>query len=86
VSQHVVVKRSENRKYVFGWDQPLQSFFLQVHDLSRDPDDQIIAWLGADSETQMYEVEHLVQVGMEYGLVIGAPMRIELYEERDDGR
>jgi hypothetical protein len=84
MSQYVV--RKESRKFVFGWDQPLQSFFLQVHDEHRAEDDQIIAWLGATSETEMYEVEQLTEVAMQYGLYIDHPMRIELYEDKDDGR
>lgn len=84
MSQHVITQ--ESRKFVFGWDQPLQSFFLQVHDMHRAEDDQIIAWLGVDSETTMHEVEELTQVAMQYGLLIDHPMRIELYGEKDDGR
>jgi hypothetical protein len=84
VSQHVVMQ--ESRKFVFGWDQPLQSFFLQVHDTHLAEDEQIIAWLGATSETTMYEVEELTQVAMQYGLLLDHPMRMELYGETDDGR
>lgn len=84
MSQHVVTQ--EEKKYVFGWDQPLQSFYLQVHDTSRAEDEQIIAWLGATSETKMYEVEELTQVAMQYGLRLDHPMRVELYGEKDDGR
>lgn len=84
MSQYVEWK--ESRKFVFGWDQPLQSFFLQVHDTHRAEDDQIVAWWGADSEHEMYEVEHLVQVASQYGLLIDHPMRIQLYEDKDEGR
>jgi hypothetical protein len=65
MSQHIVVR--EEKKFVFGWDQPLMSFYLQVHDTTRNEDDQIIAWLGADPKTEMYEVEHLVQAASEDG-------------------
>ena len=34
----------------------------------------------------MYEVEQLTEVAMQYGLYIDHPMRIELYEDKDDGR
>lgn len=84
MSEHVVTQ--EEKKYVFGWDQPLQSFYFQVHDSTRAEDEQIIAWLGADSETQMYEIEELTTVAMQYGLMIDHPTRVELYGERDDGR
>lgn len=76
----------EDRKWVFGWDQPLQSFYLQKHDaLVEDPDENPVLWLGATSETEMYEVEHLVQVASEHGLEISRKMQITLYGEKDAG-
>lgn len=84
MSQHVVI--TENRKFVFGWDQPLMSFYLQVHDPSRAEDEEIIARFGDSSETQMYEIEELTTVALQFGLQIDHPTRVELYGERDDGR
>jgi hypothetical protein len=83
VSQHVVVQ--EEKKFVFGWDQPLMSFFLQVHDTTRPEDDQIVAWLGADRDTTMYEVGDLVREARKRGLLIEHPMRVQLYREKDEG-
>jgi hypothetical protein len=85
VSRHVVVNKKGSRKWVFGWDQPLQSFYLQVHDLSLPEDDRIVTWLGADAQTQMYEVEHLVQAASEHGLAIDHRYQVMLYGEKDDG-
>lgn len=84
MSQHIVVQ--EEKKFVFGWDQPLMSFFLQVHDLTRTKDDQIIVWEGATPETEMYEVEHLVQAAAEHGLSIPLENQTDLYLEKDEGR
>lgn len=84
MSQHIVVK--EEKKWVFGWDQPLQSFYLQVHDTTRDEDDKIITWLGATADTRMYEVEELVHAANTNGLLIDHPTRVALYGEKDDGR
>lgn len=84
MSQHVVVQ--EERKFVFGWDQPLMSFYLQVHDSTRAEDEQIIAWLGADKDTIMYEVGDLVSAARKHGLLIDHSMRVTLYGEKDDGR
>jgi len=84
MSQHIV--EQDNKKYVFGWDQPLMSFFLQVHDLSRPEDEQITCWLGADPATQMYEVEDLVKEAMKEGLDIPYRIQVELHGEKDDGR
>ena len=83
MSQHIV--QDERYKYVFGWDQPLQSFYLQKHDPSRAEDEQIIVWLGATADTKMYEVEDLVRAAYKNGLKIDHPMRVALYGEKDDG-
>jgi len=85
MSRHVVTNKKATTKWVFGWDQPLQSFYLQVHDLSLPEDERIVTWLGADAQTQMYEVEHLVQAAMEHGLAIDHSYRVVLYQEKDDG-
>jgi hypothetical protein len=84
MSQHIVVR--EEKKWVFGWDQPLQSFYLQVHDTSRSEDDQIVAWLGATAETRMYEVEHVTSAAAKHGLLLDHDQRMALYLEKDEGR
>lgn len=83
MSQHIV--HDERYKYVFGWDQPLQSFYLQKHDSSRAEDEQIVVWLGATADTKMYEVEDLAHAAYKHGLKIDHPMRVQLYGEKDDG-
>lgn len=83
VSRHIV--EQDEKKYVFGWDQPLMSFYLQVHDLIRDEDDQIVVWLGSTADNKMYEVEDLVLAAHRHGLFIDAQMRTTLYGEKDDG-
>lgn len=83
MSQHIVVR--EEKKYVFGWDQPLMSFYLQVHDTTRDEDDQIIVWLGANKDTKMYEVQDLVSAAAKNGLLLDHSQRVKLYREKDDG-
>lgn len=85
MSQHIIEK--DEKKYVFGWDQPLLSFYLQVHDLTKDEDDEdrIPVWLGATAESKMYEVGELVTAAQRYGLHIFHPVQVELYGEKDDG-
>jgi hypothetical protein len=87
MSQHIVTE--EETKFVFGWDQHLMSFYLQVHDMTRDEDDEenprIGVWLGADKDTTMYEVEDLVRAARKNGLDIDHSMRVTLYGEKDDG-
>lgn len=88
MSQHIV--EQENKKFVFGWDQHLMSFYLQVHDMIREEDDEenprIVVWLGATADTQMYEVEDLARKARANGLVIDHTMRVTLYGEKDDGK
>lgn len=83
MSQHIVVQ--EEKKFVFGWDQPLMSFYLQVHDSTLPEDEQVVVWLGADAATRMYEVENLVNAARKEGLLIEHQMRVKLYGEKDDG-
>lgn len=74
-------------KFVFGWDQPLMSFYLQMHDaFASDPDENPVVWLGATRETQMYEVEDLVRVAQRHDLVIDQELQTKLYGEKDDGK
>jgi hypothetical protein len=85
MSRHVV--EQNEKKYVFGWDQPLMSFFLQVHDLTKDEDDdeRVHFVAGASSDTICYEVDALVRVAQKYGLHIPHETQVKLYGEKDDG-
>lgn len=96
MSQHVVISgisrnretaRWEDVKWVFGWDQPLMSFYLQKHDaFIENLDDNPVLWLGATADTTMYEVEDLVREAAKAGLTIDHETQVELYGEKDDGR
>jgi hypothetical protein len=87
MSQHIVTQ--EEKKFVFGWDQHLMSFYLQVHDMTKEEDDEedprIVVWLGATADTQMYEVEDLARKARKHGLVLDHATRVKLYGEKDDG-
>lgn len=83
MSQHVVTQ--DNKKWVFGWDPPLMSFYLQVHDMTLDEEENPIIWLGALPETSMYEVEDLVRAARMTGLIITQTTQTALYGEKDDG-
>lgn len=79
-------KKWADLKYIYGWDQPLQSFFLQVHDaFAADPDTNPVIWFGATAETIMYETEDLARVAQRYGLVLDRKTLTMLYGEKDDG-
>lgn len=79
MSRHIV--SHENTTWVFGWDQMLMSFFLQVHDNDLPEEENPVVWLMKD----MYEVEDLVQAAKKEGLTIGTSHRTLLYGEKDDG-
>lgn len=83
MSQHIV--EWQEKKYVFGWDQMLQSFYLQVHDLVREEEDNPVVWLGADKDSSMYEVEDLVRATAQHGFQISSETQVKLYGEKDDG-
>lgn len=94
MSQHIFIAGSytqnpeewEGIKWVFGWDHPLQSFYLQKHDgLVEDEDANPVLWLGATFDTKMYEVEDLVRVAKKHGLIIDQTTQSKLYLEKDDG-
>lgn len=84
MSQYIVTK--EHMKFVYGWDHPLQSFYIQIHDLSRPEDDEIVVWMGATADTKLYEVEELVRVAHKHGLLIDHRERVALYQDKDEGR
>lgn len=83
VSRHIVTNKKG--RFVFGWDNMLQSFFLQLHDPNLSEEENPAVWLGADAKTEMYEVEHLVQAASEHGLWIDHSTQVQLYGEKDDG-
>lgn len=85
MSRHIV--EQETKKYVFGWDQHLQSFFLQVHDLTLDADDEnrVDYALGASADTIFYEVDTFAEAAKRYGLDISYETQVKLYGEKDEG-
>lgn len=88
MSRHEVDSEDGSRKWVFGWDQPLQSFFLQVHhlDAPEDHEDRCRYVAGASSDTTLYEVEELVALTKKNGLYIPLETQTDLYLEKDEGR
>lgn len=84
MSRHEVASFGRKRVFVFGWDQPLQSFYLQVHDKLIDADGPFVV-LGADEDSRMYEVEDLVRTARQYDLTIDHDTQVKLFGEKDDG-
>lgn len=73
-------------KWVFGWDNPLQSFYLQIHDaFAEDYDANPVIWLGATEETKMPTVADLALTAVSYGLAISPAKQGMLQAEKDRG-
>lgn len=80
-------KKYADLKFVFGWDQPLMSYYLQIHDgFALDTDENPVIWLGATRDTQMYDLDDFKPVLRRYGLELKPEMYTGLYADRDDGR
>lgn len=73
-------------KWIFGWDQPLMSFFLQLHNLDLPEEERIISWAGSTVNDRLYEVEELVQMANQHGLDIDSQTQAALYLDKDEGR
>lgn len=84
MSQHVV--EDDKVKWMFGWDQPLMSFYLQKHEKNLDSDENPVLWLGALPNTQMYEVSDLTIAAKKHGLKIPYRTQVVLYGDKDEGR
>lgn len=82
VSQHI--RETETVKYVFGWDQPLTSFYLQVFDTTLEEKDNPVIWL-APPLNFLYDVEDLVRAAIPHGLLLTNEERVKLREEKGAG-
>lgn len=83
MSQHKI--STGNMKYVFGWDQALQSYFFQVHDTELDEESNPIYWYGAASAFPLYELEDLTAVMEKHGIKVDPEMSATLYLDKDEG-
>lgn len=84
MSRYIVDR--DDKKFVFGWDPPLGTYFLQVHDKNRPEDDTMVFWVGAERASTMKEVDDLVFAALENGLQIHRRIQIKLYRDKEDGR
>jgi hypothetical protein len=80
MSRHMVIDR--NKKYVFGWDQHLMSFFLQVHDINLEEERNPIVRFGTANNI-VYELDELVSIAKKHGLIIDYNTQVRLYGEKD---
>lgn len=84
MSRHVITGFNPTHQVIVGWDRPLQTFFGQVYDPSRDEDDQIVHWVGADHPRQLQRVEDLAREMLRYA-EIHPVMRARLNSDKDEG-
>jgi hypothetical protein len=84
MSQYIVVDYPT--KFMYGWDNPLQSFYLQKHDLTEDEDNTLVVRLGADIKSIMYEVEDLVNTAQRHGLRIPDDIQVNLNYDKTHGK
>jgi hypothetical protein len=85
VSRHLVAQDHEGNTWVCGWDNMLQSYFLQKYIPNAPEDTNPVVWLGADAETRMYDLEDLVKAAYKHGLSIGTAAKLQLYKDREEG-
>lgn len=84
MSRHEI--NNEFGTWVFGWDQPLQSFFLQLYKEDIPEDDNPVIWLGATPRTVMHDVDDLYNFARINGLNITPAMQSTLYADKDYNR
>ena len=82
MSRHKI--ETVNHIWVFGWDPPLRTFFLQR--FSPGEDEVADFWLGGEPNTYMREVEDLVREAHRCGLHIDYTHQVLLYGDQHDGR
>lgn len=98
MSQHVIVQGPtkvygetekdiswEDIKWVFGWDPPLRSFYLQKHDaLVENPDENPVLWLGSNANNQLVDIEDLMEAAQKLGCEIDFDTKMFLILEQHD--
>lgn len=83
MSKHIV--DTVDFKFVFGWDQPLMTFYFQKHDKNLvESDENPIVWKGIKYQ-EIYEVDDLVNIAKRNGYYIPHDMQVKLYGEKDEG-
>lgn len=90
MSRHVI-NESKRCFWVVGWDQPLQTFFLQQHKRSASEDRNPIKWFPRTNSPHpeigpMYDLEDLERVMRRNGMVLEPHIKTQLYLDRDEGR
>ena len=62
MSRRCLVSKHPDRTATVGWDAPLATFFVQVHDQTLDDDDQVVFWRGASKQGEIPTLEELLKL------------------------
>lgn len=85
MSRHEIPARDAAHKIIVGWDNPMQTFFMQVIDRRKeDEDEKFVSWRGT-SLREIYEVDELRRRLSRYA-ELTPEMGATLYGDKDDGR
>ena len=81
MSRHVVA--DSELEVVFGWDQPLETFFAQL----REPGTEVAYRIIGGRLRELYDIEDLVRaVPWQARRLMTPGLEMELYRDRDEGR
>ncbi len=84
MSRHGIPGRAAGTQVVVGWDHPLLTYFVQVHQEGLDADENPVVWLGA-SYRELYDLDDLKRAIRPYA-DLPADLAVTLYADRDEGR
>lgn len=80
MSRYNLQGNDPNHHVVVGWDNPLQTFFAQVIDITRDEDDDMLVWEGCDPRKRIESVDDLQKLLKDYASI---PLNIRSLLEKD---
>jgi hypothetical protein len=67
-----------------GWDPPLGNFFLQVIDPSRDEENELLVWLGADGIGTETNVDRILGEASKWAIIPADFHQVLLAEQAAD--
>lgn len=85
MSRHIIIAENSPRalKIVIGWDPPLQTYFAQVHDPTKNEEDEIVFWVGTRPEGRAITNEHILSLALSsYGVTLTDEILESLREDK----
>jgi hypothetical protein len=87
MSRHEIPALDPAHKIIVGWDHPLQTFFAQVIDRSKEDagdDDKMVHWIGTNVR-EIYEIDDLERKLRKFAR-LSREISSTLYGDKDEGR